>query len=107
MTSDIDLATIPPDTNAALGYAELYALWKAEENAYNEGRHISDAEYIIWMARVRLHLTPEEKAAFDEASKDNSVDDFRAEKSAVLATILWNRHGLHVDRMGALRRSAS
>jgi hypothetical protein len=94
MMPEINLAIVPSDPKAALGYAELHALWKGDEDAYNAGRRISDAAYMIWMAQVRLHLTPEELAIFDQSSKDNSIDEFRAEKTAVLLKILWNRHGL-------------
>jgi hypothetical protein len=52
MTPEINLATLPPDPKAALGYAELHALWKADEDAYSAGRRISDAEYFMWVARV-------------------------------------------------------
>jgi hypothetical protein len=38
MTPDIDLANVPSEPKAALGYAELHALWKADEDAYNAGR---------------------------------------------------------------------
>jgi hypothetical protein len=98
MTPEINLATLPSDPKAALGYAELHALWKAEEDAYSAGRRISDAEYFMWVARVRLHLTPEELAVFDESPKDNSIEESRAEKAAALVKILWNRHGLHVAK---------
>jgi hypothetical protein len=58
MTPEINLATLPSDRKAALGYAKLHALWKADEEAFNQGRRISDAEYFMWVARVRLHLIP-------------------------------------------------
>ena len=73
----------------------------------DQGQHISDAEYLIWMARVRMHLTPEEKAIFDEASRDNSIVEFRAEKSIALARILWGRHGLPVATVEGKLRPAS
>jgi hypothetical protein len=107
MTLDFNLASIPSDPKAALGYAELYALWKADQEAFSEGRHISDAEYLIWMARARLHLTPEEKAFFDLSTKDNSVDEFRAEKAAALVKILMDRHGLQVAEVKGGLRPAS
>jgi hypothetical protein len=50
---------------------------------------------MIWMAHVRMHLTPEELAVFDQSPNDNSVEEFRAEKVAVSFKILWNRHGLN------------
>jgi hypothetical protein len=106
MTPDIDLATVPSDAGEALGYAELYALWKADEEAFDQGHHISDAEYLFWMARVRMQLTQEEKPAFDQASK-HSIDEFRAEKSAALVEILRARHGLPVAKIKRRRRSAS
>jgi hypothetical protein len=43
MTPDFNLASLPSDPKAALGYAELHALWKADREAFNEGRHNSDA----------------------------------------------------------------
>jgi hypothetical protein len=92
MALDIDQAGVPSDPKAALGYAELHALWKADEDAYNAGRHVSDAAYMIWMAQIRMHLTPEELAVFDQSPK---FEEFRAEKVAVLVKILWNRHGLN------------
>jgi hypothetical protein len=107
MSPDIDIETVPSDADAGLEYAELYALWKADEDAYNEGLHISDAEYLLWMARVRMHLTADEKVVFDEASRDNTVDEFRAEKSAALAKILWTRHDLHADKLSGRLRYAS
>jgi hypothetical protein len=61
----------------------------------------------MWMARVRLHLTPEELAVFDESSKDDSIEEFRAEKAAVLVEILWTRHGLHVAKVSGGLRPAS
>jgi hypothetical protein len=104
MTPDIDLAGPPSNPDAALGYLELYALWKADEEAYNAGRHISDAEFLIWMATIRLHLTADETALFDDSSTFSSIEDFRAEKAAALARILWNRHGFHVAKLtGALK----
>jgi hypothetical protein len=99
MTPDVDLANLPSDPKAALGYAELHALWKSDQETFNEGRHISDAEYLIWMARVRLHLTSEEKAFFDKSTKDSSIDEFRAEKAAALVTILMDRHGFPVAKV--------
>jgi hypothetical protein len=53
-----------------------------------------------------MHLTPEEKVAFDRASKHNSIDEFRAEKSAALVEILRARHGLPVAQIERGRRSA-
>jgi hypothetical protein len=107
MMPEINLASVPSDPKAALGYAELHAPWKANEDAYNAGRRISDAEYFMWVARVRLHLTPEELAVFDESPKDNSIEDFRAEKAAALVKILWNRHGLNVANVNGGVRPAS
>jgi hypothetical protein len=107
MTPDIDLASLPSDPDMALGYAELHALWKADEDAFNQGRHVSDAEYLIWVVRVRQNLTPKELAIFDESSKDPSVDEFRAEKAAALARILWNRHGFHVAKSNGELKAAS
>jgi hypothetical protein len=104
VTRDFDLAVPPTDPNAVLGYADIYTLWKADQAAFDQGHHISDAEYLIWMARVRMHLVPEEKAIFDEASRGNSIDEFRAEKSAAVVSILRGRHGLPVTvRKGKLR----
>jgi hypothetical protein len=40
---------------APIAYAELHKLWKADEDAYNAGRYVSDAEFLIWMGTVRLH----------------------------------------------------
>jgi hypothetical protein len=107
MTPDFNLASLPSDPKAALGYAELHALWKADREAFNEGRHISDAEYLIWMARVGLHLTREEKAFFDESTKGNSIDEFRTEKAAALVVILATRHGFPVVEMKGGLRPAS
>jgi hypothetical protein len=94
MTPEINLASVPSDPKAALGYAELHALWKADEEAFNQGRRISDDAYLIWMMQVRMHLTQEEITAFDKSSENISVDEFR-EKSAALLKILRNRHGLN------------
>ena len=96
MTPDVSLSIPPTDARAAKGYAELYGLWKADEEAFNQGRHVSDAEFLIWMATVHLYLTTEEVTIFDHASKDYSVKEFRAEKAAALAKILWARRGLKV-----------
>jgi hypothetical protein len=41
MTPEINLASVPSDPKAALGYAELHALWKADEEAFNQGRRAS------------------------------------------------------------------
>jgi hypothetical protein len=106
MTSDIDLASVPSDPKAALGYADLHALWKDDQQAFSEGRHISDAEYLVWMARVRLHLTSEEKAIFDQSMRGNSIDEFRAEKAAALVKILMDRHGLPVAEVKGARGPA-
>jgi hypothetical protein len=106
MTSDFDLASVPSDPKAASGYTELYALWKVAET-FGQGLHVSDAEYLFWMARVRMHLTPEEWAVFDESSKGNSIDEFRAEKTAALVKILRGRHGLPFTKVSRGRRSAS
>ncbi len=94
MTPDVNLSIPPADARAAKGYTELYGLWKADEEAFNQGRHVSDAEFLIWMATVRLYLTAEEMTMFDHSSKDYSVKEFRAEKAAALAKILWARRGL-------------
>jgi hypothetical protein len=59
MALDIDQAGVPSDPKAALGYAELHALWKADKEAFDQGRHISDDAYLIWMMQVRMHLTQE------------------------------------------------
>ena len=101
MTPDIDLASLPSDPKEALGYAELHVLWKADEEAFNQGRHTSDADYLFWMARVRTQLTPEELASFDKSSQDSSIEKFRTEKSAALVKILWDRHGYHVAKLTA------
>jgi hypothetical protein len=98
MTPDVNLSIPPTDARAAKGYAELHGLWKADEEAFNQGRHVSDAEFLIWMATVRLYLTTAEITIFDHASKDYSVKEFRAEKAAALATILWARRGLKVAK---------
>jgi hypothetical protein len=84
MALDIDLASVPSDPKAALGYAELHALWKTGQQAFDQGRQLSDAAYLIWMMQVRMHLTQEELAVFDQSPKDNSIDEFRDEKSAAL-----------------------
>jgi hypothetical protein len=93
MTPKVDLSIPPADANAANGYSELYALWKADES---QGRRKSDAEFIVWMATVRLYLSEDETLLFDLASPGNSVDEFRAEKVATLAKILWARRGFEV-----------
>jgi hypothetical protein len=67
-----------------------------DESAYNEGRLVSDLEFLIWMGSVRLYLTNDEGALFDQSSKDSDVKEFRAEKAAALAKILWKRRGLNV-----------
>jgi hypothetical protein len=48
------------------------------------------------MGSVRLYLTNDEGALFDQSSKDSDVKEFRAEKAAALAKILWKRRGLNV-----------
>ena len=96
MIPEVDLSIPPTDAKAANGYAELYALWKADENAYNQGRRKSDAEFIIWMASVRLYLSEDETLLFDLTSQGNTADEFRAEKAATLAKILWDRRGFKV-----------
>jgi hypothetical protein len=45
----------------------LHKLWKADEEVYNAGRHVSDAEFLIWIGTVRLYLTGDEKAFFDQS----------------------------------------
>jgi hypothetical protein len=108
MTPEINLASVPSDPKAALGYAELHALWKADEDAYNAGRRISDAEFLIWMGTVRLYLTGDEMALFDQSTQDDLTnEEFRAEKAAVLVKILWTRHGLHVAKVNGGLRPAS
>jgi hypothetical protein len=47
------------------------------------------------MMQVRMHLTQDELAVFDQSPKGNSTDEFRDEKAAALLTILRNRHGLN------------
>jgi hypothetical protein len=76
-------------------------LWKEDEEAFNQGRHISDADYLFWMARVRMRLTPEELAFFDKSSEGTSIENFRTEKSAALVKILWDRHGYKVAKLTA------
>jgi hypothetical protein len=93
MVPEVDLSIPPADAKAANGYAELYALWKADEEAYNQGRRKSDAEFIVWMATVRLYLSEDETLLFDLSSSGTSIDEFRAEKAATLAKILWDRRG--------------
>jgi hypothetical protein len=96
MALDIDLADVPSDPKAALGYAELHALWKTGQEAFDQRQPISDAANLIWMMQVRIHpLTEEELPIFDQSPKDNSTDEFRDEKLATLLTILRNRHGLN------------
>ena len=96
MIPEVDLSIPPTDAKAANGYAELYALWKADENAYNQGRRKSDAEFIIWMASVRLYLSEDETLLIDLTSSDDTVAEYRAEKAATLAKILWDRRGFKV-----------
>jgi hypothetical protein len=96
MTPEVDLSIPPADAKAAHGYAELYELWKADEEAYNQGRRTSDAEFIVWMATVRLYLSEDETLLFDLSSLGNSVAEFRAEKAAILVKILWDRRGFKV-----------
>jgi hypothetical protein len=88
---------IGPESGARLCGASCTV--EKRPKTFNEGRHISDAEYLIWMARVRLHLTSEEKAFFDKSTKDSSIDEFRAEKAAALVTILMDRHGFPVAKV--------
>jgi hypothetical protein len=80
MALDIDLASVPSDPKAALGYAELHALWKTGQEAFDQGQHISDAAYLIWMMQVRIHLTQEELAVFDQSPKDDSTDNFATKR---------------------------
>jgi hypothetical protein len=108
MTPEIDLARAPLDPKAANGYAELHKLWKADEDAYNAGRHVSDAEFLIWMGTVRLYLTGDEMALFDQSTQDDlTSEEFRAEKAAMLVKILWTRHGFHVAKVNGGLRPAS
>jgi hypothetical protein len=96
MTPEIDLARAPSDPKAANGYAELHKLWKADEDAYNAGRRVSDAEFLIWIGTVHLYLTGDEMALFDQSTQDDLTnEEFRAEKAAALVKVLWNRHGLN------------
>jgi hypothetical protein len=73
MAPDIDLASLPSDSEATLGYGELYALWKADEEAFNRGQRVTDAEYLFWMARVRQHLTLEELPVFEYPPGDGRL----------------------------------
>jgi hypothetical protein len=41
MAPDIDLASLPSDSEATFGYAELYPLWKADEEAFNRGQRVT------------------------------------------------------------------
>jgi hypothetical protein len=108
MTPEINLATLPSDPNAANGYAELHKLWKADEDAYNVGRRVSDAEFLIWMGTVRLYLTGDEMALFDQSTQDDLTnEEFGAEKAAALVKIFWNRHGLTVANVNRGVRPAS
>jgi hypothetical protein len=89
------ILSIPPtDAKAANGYAELFALWKADEEPHNQSRRKSDAEFIVWRATVRLYLSEDETLLFDLTSSGSTVDEFRAEKAATLAKILWDREQL-------------
>jgi hypothetical protein len=103
LTPEVDISVAPGDPKAGKEYAKLYALWKADEDAYNQGRRKSDAEFLIWMATVRLYLTSEKAALFDRTSKDNSIEEFRAEKTAALVKILWDRHGFNVAKVNGGR----
>jgi hypothetical protein len=76
MTPEINLASVPSDPKAALGYAELHALRKADKEAFDQGRHISDDAYLIWMMQVRMHLTQEEITAFDKSPKISTSTNF-------------------------------
>jgi hypothetical protein len=108
VTPEIDLARAPSDPKAANGYAELHKLWKADEDAYTARRHVSDAEILIWMGTVRLYLTVDEMALFDQSTQDDlTIEEFRAEKAAALVKILWNRHGLHVAKVNGGLRTGS
>jgi hypothetical protein len=48
------------------------------------------------MATVRLYFTEDETLLFDLTSSGNTVAEFRAEKAATLAKILWYRRGFKV-----------
>jgi hypothetical protein len=55
ITPDIDLANVPSDPKAALGYAELRALWKADEDAYNAG--LQEEAVLVAVRHARLFLS--------------------------------------------------
>jgi hypothetical protein len=80
------------------GVRRIVRIVESRRGSLQPGRHVSDAEFLIWMATVRLYLTTEEMTIFDHSSKDYSVKEFRAEKAAALAKILWARRGLKVAK---------
>jgi hypothetical protein len=65
VTRDIDLALPPNEPERSARLRGHYELWKADQGAFDQGHHISNAEYLIWMARGECtHLTSEEKSGF-------------------------------------------
>jgi hypothetical protein len=60
------------------------------------------------MGTVRLYLTGDEMALFDQSTQDDLTnEEFRAERAAVLVKILWTRQGLGVAKVNGGLRPAS
>jgi hypothetical protein len=100
MTNEFDLSGAPSDPTAAIGYAELYALWKENMDAFNHGRDISKADFQIWIDRVRKHLIPMELAFFDEPFDERNFSKVEVKKVSNLYKILFDRHGARVSKEG-------
>jgi hypothetical protein len=87
MTVDLDVSAPPTDPATAMGYEELYALWKE-----NQQRDITTAEFQDWINRVRGHLTPGELAIFDGIFVERSFSKAQIKAAANLYKILRDRH---------------
>jgi hypothetical protein len=107
MTRDIDLAVPPTNPNAALGYADIYELWKADQGASTEATTSAMPNTSFGWHGGNAPNVGGKKAVFDEASRDNSIDEFRTERSVALARILRGRHGLPVATVEGKLRPAS
>ncbi len=94
MTINVNVSEVPTDPAAAIGYEELYALWKE-----NQQRDITTAEFRNWIDRVRAHLTPSELAIFDEIFVERSFSKVQVKAAANLYKILSDRHHARVPKV--------
>jgi hypothetical protein len=94
MTPDADVSAIPTDPAAAVGYEELYALWKE-----NQQRDITTEEFRNWIDRVRGHLTPRELAIFDGIFVERSFSKAQIKATANLYKILCDRRSASLSEV--------